>query len=287
MRFLYVFFLFLFVNCHSQISKDVDGFADANYRYTDSKSNAKYYLKRKLINQVMMPSINPNASSLEGGLFNEGYGTTFNLPVNSGVSYQEITFYNFRNEKELVAGALVQGNKFELYNLATWYGKNGNKKEIGFFKNGVRGNLYETYDKNGKVTSRGYYVNGKKVTNFNYDKRLHGKWQHKYIALGYFNQQYKRILYNQFHKDGNGKIWDEEDVEENLMDVKPDVATVHYNFQKTGNNTGVLKTYDYFSNIIYEETIEFIGSSKLISTITKHSDKSLLGKRYEFVLVSR
>lgn len=172
--------------------------------------------------------------------------------------------------------------------MATWFDKNGNKKEIGFFKDNVRGNTYETYDKNGKIKTKGHYINGKKVTGFKIDERLVGKWQHKYTASGYFDQEYKYILFNKFDKNGAAEIWNEADVEkEFILDVEPDITFVHYNFIKTGANTGVLKTYDYFSDTIDEENIEFVGANKFISTITKHSDSKLVGARYEFTLVKK
>lgn len=286
MRHFLVFLCLVFLTCcQSQIPENIDGYADANFKAVASKSKAKYYRVHKHVESLTTPSINPNANAGAEGLFNEGYGTTFNTPIQSGVSIQEITFYDFNNTKVLAAGALAKAGKYELYNLATWFDKNGNKREIGFFKNNVRGRLYETYDEKGKVINKGYYVNGKKVTNFKIDKRLVGKWQHKYISSGYFGQEYKYILYNRFYKDGAAEIWNEEDVETDLLDIEPDITFVHYNFVKTGDNTGVLKTYDYFSDTVDEEDIEFVGANKFISTITKHADPKLVGAKYEFTLV--
>ena len=286
MKYL-VFFLFITLqfSCQSQqIPDNAKGFANKNF-LNASKTNAKYYRVHKRIDNVMGIGINPNANSGTGQIMPNEYGAAFNV-IPSGVENHEITFYNFENQKILVAGALVQGETYELYGLATWFKEDGYKTEAGFFKNNVRGNYYELYDRKGKVIDTGFYVNGEKFTDFIIDERLTGEWLSKYNSEGYFGQKYPMKLFNRFYKNGSLEIWSTADSEQSsLQGIEPDVLRLHYSFNKTAENKGILTTINYFSGQKDEEVIEFIGANKLISTITNHKDPSLIGTTYEFTKV--
>ena len=274
------------IGCQSQkVPEDVDGFADQNFLIAD-KSNATYYRVHKRIEAVIGINVNPNANATNGQIMPDEYGSAFTATP-SGVEHHEITFYDMNTKKELVAGALVKGEVYELYGLATWYDEDGNKTEAGFFKNSVRGNYYELYDKNGKVTDTGFYVKGEKFTDFKTDERLIGKWLCMYNSEGYFGQIYPMKLFNKFYQNGTIEIWNEADSEKSsIQGIEPNITRFHYSFETTGKNTGILTTIDYYNGQKDEERIEFIGEANLVSTITKHSDPSLVGTSFKFTKVT-
>lgn len=275
-------FIGLQSNCQSQDgAKNISKFANKDFLNT-TKSDAKYYRVHKLIDHVMGVNVNPNANANSGQIMPDEYGPAF-TPMTSGVEHHEITFYNFKNKRVLVAGALVQGENYELYGLATWYTEYGNKSEVGFFNKGIRGNYYELYDKKGNVVDTGFYVNGEKFTDFNIDKRLIGVWQSSYNSKGYFGQDYPMKLFNRIHESGVIEIWNEAESEQSwFQDIAPNVTRLHHSFEKTGESTGILTTINYFTGQEDKESIEFIGEDKIISTITKNSDTSLIGLSYKF-----
>lgn len=286
MKYL-IFFLFLGLqtSCQSQEGTNNSGkFANRDFLNT-TRSNATYYRVHKLVDHVMGVNVNPNADANTGQIMPDEYGPAFTA-MPSGVEHHEITFYNFENQKVLVAGALVQGDAYELYGLATWYGKNGDKTEVGFFKNNTRGNIYEVYDQDGTIIDTGFYVNGKKFTDFNIDKRLIGLWESRYSSKGYFGQEYPVKLFNNVHENGMIEIWNEADSDSSSFEnMAPSITRLHYSFMKTGEKTGVLTTVDYFTGRKDEESIEFVDDNKIISTIIKHTDVAQIGTFYEFIKV--
>jgi len=222
----------------------------------------------KRLGDVLGIDVNPNANPNTGQIMPDEYGPAY-TPTITGVERHEITFYNFKNEKVMVAEALVQGENYELYGLATWFNKDGYKTEAGFYNGNVRGNIYEYYDNDGTIIETGFYVNNNKFIDFNVDDRLVGTWKSKYISEGYFGQQYPMVLLNRIDKNGSIEIWVVADSEgSSLSSVNSKVTRVHHSFQKTGEKTGVLTTIDYFTGIKAEQNIELLSEDTITLTIT-------------------
>lgn len=265
-------------SCDAQKKKGM-GYADENFKATESASKAKYYMIKKFAEPDYMPSFNPT-----GDGFIQGYGYSINLtPVMTELDHYFFEYYDFNDKKVLEAKAIVlrSNGDFELDGPAYFFHENGKVKVKTNFENTKLSGRYTVYDENEKYVSHTYYMNGKKFTPKVTDKRVLGKWraETKIDEIDYY-------LYNEVFEDGLMIITSQlvpYDVGFGEVTGEPVVTEVLWSYNKTGADKGDMTIYNYDGSEIGTDEIVFIDNDTFTSIITKHADPDIVGEKYEFI----
>lgn len=271
--------ILLLTACNAQKKKGM-GYADKNFKATNLASNAHYYMIKKYVEPDFLPSFNPT-----GDGFIKGYGYSLNLtPVMTDLDHYFFEYYNFKDKKVMEAKALVvrSNNDFALYGPAFFYHDNGKVKAKAQFDNTQLCGRYIEYDKNEKYLRHKYYMADKEFVPKIMDKRILGKWKAitKVDGVDYY-------LYNEIFKDGLMIITTQLVPYKNSFGEevtgKAFTSEFLWTYKKTGENRGDLVVHKYDGTELGTDEIQFLSNDKFTSVITKHSEKHLIGEKYEFV----